>query len=284
MMDDQIRTTAERILGYTFRDPRILKEALTHASIADTRLRSNERMEFFGDSVLGMVVCEHLYRHYPNLLEGDMTKIKSAAVSRRSCAQITRSLGLDTLLFTGKGMGGMAREMPQSLSAAVLESVVAAIYLDGGLEPAREFILKHLTGVIDRMAHSGHQQNYKSVLQQHAQRAFGQSAVYVLLDENGPDHAKCFEMCVEIGGRRFPSCWSSSKKQSEQRAALNALVELGLARIDPATDEAVLVPNGAAEAAASSTAGDADDDDEAKELDSNGEDRADGGQIGRAHV
>ncbi len=239
-MDERILARAETILEYRFRDPSILESALTHASVADNRLASNERMEFFGDSVLGMVVCEYLYQRYPDYLEGELTKIKSAAVSRRSCSNIARALGLDALLITGKGMGE-ACDLPSSLSAAVLETLIAAIYLDGGLEPARAFILKHLTEPIEAAASSGHQENFKSVLQQHAQRCFGHSAAYILLDEKGPDHAKCFEVCVEIDGRRFPSCWCPSKKQAEQRAALNALLELGVARLDEDSEESYLV-------------------------------------------
>lgn len=239
-MDDNTREQAERLLGHRFRNPAILEAALMHASVADCRLESNERMEFFGDSILGMVVCEYLYHRYPDLLEGELTKIKSAAVSRRSCSDVARMLGLDELLVTGKGMG-RAGDLPKSLSAAVFETVIAAIYLDGGLEPARDFILRHMTEPIESAAASGHHENFKSVLQQHAQRHFGHSAVYVLLDEKGPDHAKCFEVCVEIDGRRFPSCWCPSKKQAEQRAALNALVELGAAKIDGRTQEPYLV-------------------------------------------
>ncbi len=240
-MDEQVRQQAESLLQYKFRDPSILESALTHASVADCRLSSNERMEFFGDSVLGMVVCEYLYHRYPDYLEGELTKIKSAAVSRRSCASVARSLGLDELLITGKGMGGPC-DLPKSLSAAVLETLIAAIYLDGGMEAAREFILRHLREPIEAAASSGHHENFKSVLQQHAQRQFGHSACYVLLDEKGPDHAKCFEICVEIDGRRFPSCWCPSKKQAEQRAALIALLELGVARIDEDSQEPYLVP------------------------------------------
>jgi ribonuclease III len=185
-------------------------------------------------------VCEYLYHRYPDLLEGELTKIKSAAVSRRSCANVARALGLDELLITGKGMGGPC-DLPKSLSAAVLETLIAAIYLDGGFEPAREFILRNMTDPIESAASSGHHENFKSVLQQHAQRRFGYSASYILLDEKGPDHAKCFEICVEINGRRFPACWCPSKKQAEQRAALNALLELGVARIDDDSEEPYLV-------------------------------------------
>ncbi|MDX2114343.1 MAG: ribonuclease III [Planctomycetota bacterium] len=223
---------AQRILGYRFRDLSLLETALTHASIADSRVESNERLEFLGDSVLGTIVCHYLYENFPDLLEGDLTKIKSAVVSRRMCARIATELGLDRLLLLGKGM--MTRQaMPASLSAAVLEAVIGAVYHDcaphaDGAKTVGAFLLPLLAPHIDQAASSGHQQNFKSVLQQFAQKHFELAPMYVLLDEKGPDHAKCFEVCVEIGARRFPSCWASSKKQSEQLAALRALEELGL--------------------------------------------------------
>lgn len=217
----------QTILGHHFRDPALLVRALTHASVAGSRQESNERLEFLGDSVLGLVCCEMIYGLFPTFLEGEMTKIKSTVVSRQTCALIARELGLHNHLILGKGMQ-MQRELPQSLAAAAVESVVAAIYLDGGLEPARAFLRPLLEPMIRRAAASGHQENFKSVLQQHAQQVFGESPMYVVLDEKGPDHAKCFEIAVEIAGRRYPACWGASKKQAEQQAALNALSELGL--------------------------------------------------------
>jgi len=122
--------------------------------------------------------------------------------------------------------------VPDSVAAAVFESIIAAIYLDGGIEAARKFILEQALPHVEEAEASSHQQNFKSVLQQHAQRSMPTSPSYVLLDEKGPDHAKAFEVCVEIGSRRFPSAWANAKKQAEQKAALNALVALGLAYID----------------------------------------------------
>lgn len=217
------------VLGYRFKDPALLKEALTHASVADDRLQSNERMEFLGDAILGFVVCEYLYGKYPDLLEGDLTKIKSAVVSRRVCALISEENDMAGMLDLGKGMAGRTG-LPSSVAAAVLESLIAGIYLDGGMQEARGFILKHMVPFIDEAAESAHQHNFKSVLQQHAQKHLPNNPVYVLLDEKGPDHCKCFEVCVEVDGRRSASAWANSKKEAEQNAALNALLELGLAK------------------------------------------------------
>jgi ribonuclease III len=133
------------------------------------------------------------------------------------------------MLNLGKGMAGRP-ELPSSVAAAVLESLIAAIYLDGGMSPARDFILKHMVPFIKEAAESAHQQNFKSVLQQHAQKHLPSNPTYVLMDEKGPDHSKCFEVCAEVNGRRCTSAWANSKKEAEQGAALNALLELGLAR------------------------------------------------------
>lgn len=226
-VDDSVMERAEAAIGYRFRNPDLLRTALTHASIADHRVASNERLEFLGDSVLGMVVCNYLFERFPQYLEGDLTKIKSAVVSRRTCATIAMQLGLDELIALGKGMKTRTA-LPSSLSAAVIEAVVGAIFLDAGMDAARDFLIPHLVPVIDRAARSGHQQNFKSVLQQHAQREIMAQPMYVMLDDKGPDHAKAFHICVDIGGRRFPGCWATSKKQAEQSAALAALTELGL--------------------------------------------------------
>ena len=211
-MNEEEIQTAENLMGYQFTDRDLLKRALTHASLVDSRLQSNERLEFLGDAILGMVICDYLFENYDHLLEGEMTKIKSLVVSRSTCAAVAEKVGLGDLLRIGKGMSNRAR-LPRSVVAAVYEAIIGALYIDGGLEVARTFILEHMRGRIERADESGHQHNFKSVLQQTAQRLLEQTPQYVILDEKGPDHAKCFEVCVEIGSRRFPSCWGPSKKQ-----------------------------------------------------------------------
>ncbi|MFP4354529.1 MAG: ribonuclease III [Phycisphaerae bacterium] len=213
-------------LGYEFKNPDLLEIALTHASVAASRTLSNERMEFLGDSVLGLVVCQELYEAFPDSLEGEMTRVKSAVVSRQTCAEVADEIGLPEMLMLGKGMS--QPELPTSVAAAVFESLIGAIYIDGGLEPAQNFILTHLRNRIDEAMASEHQQNYKAKLQQYAQRRWGRTPEYQLLDEKGPDHSKCFEIAVAVDGRHFPSAWGPSKKESEQKAALAALIELGL--------------------------------------------------------
>ncbi len=237
VVTDEIRQKAEEVLGHSFRNPDLLKEALTHSSIADNRLQSNERMEFLGDAVLDLVICEALYLRFPEHMEGELTKIKSAVVSRRTCAEISNETGLTDLLSTGRGIS--ARQvMPNSLAADVYESIVAAIYLDGGFEAAKAFILRTMTPKIDVIASNSHQQNYKAVLQQYAQKNLGATPIYELLDEKGPDHSKCFEIGVQIGRQRFTSAWGPNKKMAEQKAALRALEELEVFDADE-VDEAI---------------------------------------------
>jgi ribonuclease-3 len=130
--------------------------------------------------------------------------------------------------------------MPSSLAAAVYESIVAAIYLDGGFEVVKQYVLRTMNPKIEAIASNSHQQNYKALLQQHAQQVLGASPIYELLDEKGPDHSKCFEVCVSIDGRRFTSAWGPNKKSAEQKAALLALEELGLfdaKEVDDAIEE-----------------------------------------------
>ena len=228
---DEIRT-AEAQLGYEFTDKDLLVQCLTHASVVDSRLDSNERMEFLGDAVLGSVVCEYLFATYDDFLEGEMTKIKSSVVSRRVCAEVADELALEDLIKLGKGMSNRMA-LPRSVLAAAYEAIIGAVFLDGGYEAAKQFILQHIAHRIKRAASSGHQYNFKSVLQQAAQEDFSAPPHYVLLDEQGPDHAKCFEVCVELGAHRYPSCWGPSKKQAEQLAALAALLEIGYAYKTP---------------------------------------------------
>src|SRR6516225_9822124 len=168
-MPQDLRSTEADILqecqdaiGYHFKNPELLRAALTHASGANTRLASNERLEFLGDAVLGLVTCEQLFQRFPEYQEGDLTKIKSVVVSRRTCARISRLLNLGDFLFLGKGMI-IHSVVPASLLADVYESLVAAIYLDGGLEAARSFILRHLGPEIEEVAEGAHGGNFKSL-------------------------------------------------------------------------------------------------------------------------
>lgn len=217
----------EEVIGYTFQNRSLLTAALTHASGAEHRLASNERLEFLGDAVLGLVVCEILFQRYPEYLEGDLTRVKSTVVSRQTCARVSQRLGLERFLILGKGMAATPR-LPDSLLADVFESLIAALYLDGGAEPARNFIEREIELEIESAVQGRGGDNYKSHLQQLAQRVFGNTPIYQLLDERGPDHSKCFEVAALVGDTQFPSAWGRNKKEAEQRAARNALAKLNV--------------------------------------------------------
>lgn len=218
-------TRCERRIGYAFKNQQLLRSALTHASGAEHRLASNERLEFLGDSILGAIVCEMLFRQYPDYLEGDLTKIKSVVVSRQTCAKVSEALGLQEFLVVGKGMITHPI-VPPSLLADVFESLVAAIHLDGGNEPAKQFIEQHIGPEIELAAAGELGGNYKSLLQQIAQREFGGTPIYMLIDEKGPDHAKAFKVSAQIGATTYQPAWGRNKKEAEQRAASNALCEI----------------------------------------------------------
>lgn len=224
----------EAAIEYRFTDRALLRRCLTHASASRTRLESNERLEFLGDAVLGVVVCEALFEMYPESPEGELTRIKSDVVSRSTCARMSRRIGLETFLVLGKGIVAHGR-IPGSVSAAVFESIIGGIYMDGGFDVARAFILRCIPEEVAIAAGSPNGVNFKSLLQQQGQREFGETPVYTVLDEKGPDHLKCFKISAVVGSRLFPPAWGPSKKEAEQRAAENALAQIdGLAIPHPA--------------------------------------------------
>jgi ribonuclease III len=226
LADDELLEHCQDLLDYTFKNVSFLRSALTHASGADHRLSSNERMEFLGDAILGLIVCDLLYRKFPDYLEGELTRIKSVVVSRNTCAKISEKLGFEECLILGKGMG-MQGPTPSSLLADVFESLIGALYLDGGIEAARRFIVEHIEAEIDETVEGHGFVNHKSLLQQTAQRQFGATPTYLLLDVKGPDHSKCFKVAAQVGRQRYSPAWGKNKKDAEQRAAMNALSELG---------------------------------------------------------
>lgn len=215
----------QEIIGYRFQDESLLLSALTHASGAVHRLASNERLEFLGDAVLGMTVCLWLYEEYPEYNEGDLTKIKSAVVSRRSCGKVACQLGLDQCLIVGRGVT-RNRSFPRSLVSDVFEAIVAAMYLDGGRDVVRERLKEWLAEEVQLAVESQGSGNFKSSLQQFAQRELAGTPVYRLVHESGPDHRKAFLIAAVIGDRQFTPAWGNNKKDAEQRSAANALAEL----------------------------------------------------------
>jgi len=235
-MDQDSLHQIEQILGHTFANGVLLTRAFTHSSAVDNRLESNERLEFLGDAVLSVVICQALFEKFRDYPEGELTKMKSMLVSRDMCARVACRQRLPEFLIVGKGMISN-KALPSSLAAGLLEAVIAAIYLDSGFDAASDFILRSFSAQVAQVNAEEAHGNYKSLLQQHAQEQFNVAPIYVLLDEKGPDHNKCFESAVVIDQQHFASAWGPNKKDAEQKAAYNALVELGvLEKAVPAGD------------------------------------------------
>lgn len=225
--DDQLKLVlrCEELIGYEFKNKRLLYEAITHASVANTRLKSYERLEFLGDSILGFICCEYLFNKYPDWLEGDLTKIKSKVVSRRSCSHLGRKLNIEPCLVVGKGVG-LKGKVPRSLLANAFESIVAAIYLDGDWVAAREFLVPLVAEQVEEAVAGGLEVNFKSDLQQYSQKRYGVPPVYTVLNQRGPDHDKWFFVSAKVNKKSFPAAWGQNKKEAQQRAAANALAEI----------------------------------------------------------
>lgn len=216
----------EAKLGYTFQNRKLLEHALTHSSYANEHregLTSNERLEFLGDSVLGMVVADHLYRTHMDMPEGELTRTRAALVCEGSLYEVAKRLGLGGYLRLGKGEdAGGGRSRPSILADAV-ESVLAAVYLDGGIAEARRLIRAL---ILDREVEKAVDRDYKTALQELVQRESGQVLAYRAVGERGPDHAKIFIMEVELNRKNVGVGEGRTKKEAEQMAARAALERL----------------------------------------------------------
>ncbi len=219
--------TLEEKLGYTFQDPSLLENALTHSSRANESRgsqASNERLEFLGDSILGMVVADHLYRNHPDLPEGDLTRTRAALVCEESLVQVAQGLGLGDYLRLGKGEEtGGGRNRP-SIQADAVEAVLAAIYLDGGIGSVRKVIQAQILS--RELASLAKPRDYKTALQELVQRESGQVLQYRLTGEEGPDHDKRFFIQVTLNGQPLGAGSGRSKKEAEQMAAQAAIAAL----------------------------------------------------------
>ena len=221
----------EKNIGYSFKDRTLLKTALTHPSYLnekhEDRIYSNQRLEFFGDSVLSVAVSEYIFSNLRSFPEGKLTELRAKVVCEDSLAEMAKELGVGSYLILGKGeikSGGTNR--PSTLCDA-MEAVIAAVYLDGGYAPARELILGSLSEKINSLA-SGNSliNNYKTELQELVQ-AKGGTLSYEVVGENGPEHAKKFEVAVIINGNEKSRAEGTSKKKAEQAAAKIAIELLG---------------------------------------------------------
>ena len=218
----------EEAIGYRFQNITLLQNALTHSSYANERwhnsLLSNERLEFLGDSILGMVVAEHLYKQFPDRPEGELTKMRADMVCESSLALIADKIGLGQHLLLGHGEDRLGGRNRASILADAVESVIAASFLDGGMAAAEGFIRSFvLTNVpVKRMQNT----DYKTTLQELVQQKKNQVLTYVLTGESGPDHDKVFCVDVLLNDQCVGSGTGSSKKRAEQAAAQSALKAL----------------------------------------------------------
>ena len=218
----------EAAIGYRFKNISLLQNALAHSSYANERyhnsLMSNERLEFLGDSVLGMLVAEHLYRNFPDRPEGELTRMRADMVCEQTLAKVANGLGLGEHLLLGKGEeqgGGRSRN---SILADAVESVIAACYLDGGMEAAVQFVQKYI--LVNVPLTRMHNIDYKTALQERVQQKKNQVITYRLVAESGPDHDKQFAVELSINGTVVGQGVGSSKKRAEQDAARVALKKM----------------------------------------------------------
>lgn len=220
--------TIEAQLGYTFQNHELLIQAFIHRSYINEHRDAashNERMEFLGDSVLGLIVAEKLYRDYPHIPEGELSDRRSRLVEAASCMQYLQKLHLGNYVLLGKGErlnDGRGRE---SILADLFEAIIGAIYLDGGLEAARSFLLRHFSEEIAHIS-STSIRNWKAALQEYCQRHFQHPPQYFVKDEAGPDHSKTFKVVVIFNGSEMGIGTGASKKEAQQAAAEDALKKI----------------------------------------------------------
>lgn len=223
-------TELEKNLGYTFKNPSLLENALTHSSYAnETHCRggSNERLEFLGDSVLSVTVTDYLYNKFNNMPEGELTRLRASLVCEKSLCAFSRELGIGEFLRMGRGeMQNKGNERP-SILADAFEAVLAAIYLDGGMEAARKHVMRF---ILPELEHTNDEvfKDYKTRLQEVVQRNPEERLTYHLIGESGPDHNKTFTVEVHLNSNVVGTGDGSSKKQAEQNAARQALSLMGI--------------------------------------------------------
>ena len=217
-----------RKLQCNIEDLDLLRDALTHRSyLGETAdAYSNERLEFFGDAILGLIVCEYLYSKYSDQTEGELAKAKAVAVSEPILAGAAKELGLDQMLLmsTGEELSGGRQRL--SILSDAFEALVAVIYLDRGLEAARQFVLRALESILIDIDRKEHIRDYKSLFQELCQSRHKRAPRYVVVEEKGADHDKTFSVEARMNGEALGRGVGKSKKQAEQAAALDALQHL----------------------------------------------------------
>ncbi len=219
----------EEKLGYEFKNADLLINALTHSSYANEArngMSSNERLEFLGDAVLSVIVSDYLFKHYPNIPEGELTKLRASLVCEKSLCGFSRELELGKFLMLGKGEdrgGGRERD---SILADAFEALLAAMYLDGGMEIAKKHVLRFVLPELKKKDEAVFK-DYKTALQEIIQRNPEESVTYILTGQSGPDHDKLFEMEVHLNSNVIGKGVGKSKKSAEQMAAKQALILMG---------------------------------------------------------
>lgn len=218
----------EQAIGYRFKNITLLQNALTHSSYANERWhdasRSNERLEFLGDSVLGMVVAEYLYKTFPNRPEGELTKMRADMVCEQTLAAVAAKVDLGRHILLGHGEDRFGGRNRGSILADAVEALIAACFLDGGLEAAKGIIQRFI--LTDVPVNKLHNTDYKTALQELVQQKKNQVLSYQLVEESGPDHDKHFVVEVSLNGQVVGTGSGSSKKRAEQQAACNAIAQL----------------------------------------------------------
>lgn len=224
-LDEQALKKLRRKLGIEIGDVGLLEQALTHKSYLgeSSAAESNERLEFLGDAVLGLVIAEYLFKQFPDRPEGELAKAKAVAVSEPVLAESAKRLGLPDLILMSSGEEASGGRKRASILADAFEAVIAAIYLDQGITAAREFILKALESILIDIERKEHIRDYKTLLQEHTQGIYKRAPHYVVVDESGADHDKTFIVEARLGEKVIGRGQGKSKKQAEQAAALEAL-------------------------------------------------------------
>lgn len=211
-------------MGYNFKNIELLKTAFTHTSYANERkISSNEKLEFLGDAILEFVVSDYLYANYKKLKEGEMTKVRATVVCEESLHQVALKYHFDDLLYLGKGEKISGGNHKKAILADSVEAVIAAIFLDSGLEEAKKFILENLKEAIEQASKSVGQKDYKTVLQEKLQKHGAVHIEYSIIKEEGPDHDKTFVAEVKCNGKQLAVGQGNTKKQAEMEAARVAL-------------------------------------------------------------
>lgn len=217
----------ERKIEYTFTNKELLKKALTHTSYAyEHNVESNEKLEFLGDSILEFISSVYLYQNYSHLKEGEMTKVRAAVVCEKSLYKVAKKHNFSDFLYLGKSERQSGGEDRPAILADSVEAVIAAIYLDGGIEEAQRFIIENLKQEIEIASKNVGQKDYKTVLQEKLQEHGEVEIKYTILREIGPDHDKIFEAQVECNHKKLAVGTGKSKKQAEMEAARKALENL----------------------------------------------------------